>query len=317
MSPMPTSPADRLPLVSVLMPVYNAERYVGEAVKSVLAQTFVDFEFLIVDDGSTDGSLAILRGFEAADPRIRLVSRPNTGYVVALNEMLGRARGEFLARMDADDVALPDRFALQAAYLDQHPRVGCVGCAYELIDGKGRMLAREIELTRNEEIQQAQLQGFATICHPCAMMRREAVLAHGGYDPAMEPAEDLDLWLRMGESWQMANLEQVLMKYRVHGSSVSQVNQAKQLDCMREACARAWKRRGIEGRFGLEGHWRPGPSRQERHSFTVRYGWMAFQHHQRRTAAVYGLKAIRMNPLHEGSWRLLACSLLKQHREEP
>ncbi len=108
------------PKVSVLMPVYNAGRHVAEATRSILARTFGDFEFLIVDDGSTDRSRSILERFAAEDPRIRLVSRPNTGYLVALDQMLGRARGELVARMDADDVALPDRFARQVRHLDAH-----------------------------------------------------------------------------------------------------------------------------------------------------------------------------------------------------
>src|SRR6476661_6105481 len=126
------------PPVSVLMPVYNAGRYVAEAVESILGQTYADFEFLIVDDGSTDRSRAILERYAARDPRIRLVSRPNTGYAAALNELLGLARGELVARMDADDVALPERLLRQVNYLRAHPEVVCVGTAVHLIDGGGR-----------------------------------------------------------------------------------------------------------------------------------------------------------------------------------
>ena len=109
-----------VPLISVVLPVYNCGRYVAEAVESILEQTFTDFEFLIIDDGSTDRSLVILNRYASADPRIRLVSRPNTGLVEALNEGLGLA-GEFIVRMDADDVALSDRFEIQVAYLPTPP----------------------------------------------------------------------------------------------------------------------------------------------------------------------------------------------------
>src|SRR6478609_1964644 len=108
------------PVVSVLMPVYNAQRYLTAAVESIRGQTFRDFEFIIVDDGSTDRSGEILRKFAAEDPRIKLISRPNTGYVVALNEALSCARGEFVARMDADDISLPARFERQVAHLREH-----------------------------------------------------------------------------------------------------------------------------------------------------------------------------------------------------
>src|SRR5436305_11764547 len=101
------------PAVSVLMPVYNAQRYIAAAVQSILDQTFTDFELIVVDDGSTDRSGDILRGFAARDPRVKLISRPNTGYVVALNEALATATGEFIARMDADDFSLPKRFERQ------------------------------------------------------------------------------------------------------------------------------------------------------------------------------------------------------------
>ena len=116
------------PQISVLMPVYNAERFVAEAVQSILSQTFGDFEFIIIDDGSSDGSLEILRRFERADSRIRLSSRPNTGYTVALNEMLAMASGQFVARMDADDVAMPQRLQKQVDYLCAHPNCVVVGC---------------------------------------------------------------------------------------------------------------------------------------------------------------------------------------------
>ena len=128
------------PLISVCMPVYNAKRYLGEAVESILSQTFRDFEFLIIDDGSTDRSLAILQRYAAQDARIRLSSEPNAGYVVRLNEMLHQARGDLIARMDADDVALPERFARQVEFLRSHPEVDVVGGAHENIDSKGHLL---------------------------------------------------------------------------------------------------------------------------------------------------------------------------------
>src|ERR1051325_1151561 len=111
----------RPPTVSVLLPVYNAERYLESALQSVLGQTFSDFEVIAVDDGSKDNSKKILERFAANDPRIRVISRPNTGIVGALNDGLAVARGEFIARMDADDVALPGRFQAQLDYLRGHP----------------------------------------------------------------------------------------------------------------------------------------------------------------------------------------------------
>ena len=131
------------PSVSVCMPVYNTERYVAEAVESILAQTLGDFEFVIIDDGSTDGSRAILEPYAKQDDRIRLISRPNTGIIGARNEALGLAKGELIAVMDSDDVALPERFEVQVAYLREHPEVVCLGSKVQCIDEAGRFLYEE------------------------------------------------------------------------------------------------------------------------------------------------------------------------------
>ena len=122
------------------MLAYNAGRYVAEAVESILAQTYTDFEFLIIDDGSTDRTLKVLKQYAARDPRIHLVSRPNRGLVATLNEGLALARAEFIARMDADDIALPHRFERQIAYMREHPDIICVGSAVMTMDQAGRDL---------------------------------------------------------------------------------------------------------------------------------------------------------------------------------
>ncbi len=123
--------------VSVIMPVYNGERYLEAAVESILNQTFSDFEFIITDDGSTDTSLALLRRYANRDPRIRLISRPNTGYVKALIEAVPLAKGKYIARMDADDISLPERFERQVRFLEQNPDYAVVGSKVLLIDSDG------------------------------------------------------------------------------------------------------------------------------------------------------------------------------------
>ncbi len=189
-----------MPLISVVMPVYNAEHYVGGAIESILTQTLADFEFLILDDGSTDRTPEILKRYAERDPRIHLVSRPNRGLVPTLNEGLALARGEFIARMDADDLALPQRFERQVAYLREHPEVLCMGGAAMEIDAAGR----DLVVTRNppddETIQEFLVTGHNRLFHPTVMMRREPVLAVGGYREEMKVGQDLDLWLRLGEA---------------------------------------------------------------------------------------------------------------------
>src|SRR5690349_3684785 len=169
------------PAVTVLMPVYNAERFVTQTAESVLAQTFGDFEFLIINDGSTDRSPEILQDFANRDPRIRLVSRPNTGYVVALNEGLEKARGEFVARIDADDLADPRRLELQVARMRTESNLVALGSNAWAMDEDGRMLGDyDVPLT-HEDIEAAHLKGSSSIHHPAVMFRPEAVKRVGGY----------------------------------------------------------------------------------------------------------------------------------------
>jgi glycosyltransferase involved in cell wall biosynthesis len=304
-------------VISVLMPVYNAERFLVEAVESIVTQTFTDFEFLIVDDGSTDASLAILRKYAARDPRIRLISRPNTGIAVALNEMLQLARGEFVARMDSDDVSLPDRFERQVAFLRANPDVLAVGGAYTITDQNGGELTTIRPPEQDPEIQARALSGLMAICHPTAMLRREALDAVGGYRKELVPAEDLDLWLRLGERGGLANLAQVVLRYREHGGSICGQNQQLQLDRLQQAADEAADRRGLPRRSIDLRPGRPSQDRRIRHQFALRDGWWAYLRGDRSAAIRCGVRAIAYQPWVSDGWRLLACALVKPIRRPP
>jgi glycosyltransferase involved in cell wall biosynthesis len=300
------------PAVSVLLPVYNAQRYVAEAVESILAQSFSDFELIIVDDGSTDGSLRILRRFAARDPRVRLVSRENRGLVATLNEMIAMARGELLARMDADDISLPDRLALQVDYLRNHPDVVCVGGGQIWIDDGGFAFHEFQFPCGDAEIQELLLNGVTSLVHPSVMMRRGAVLDVGGYDPEMKEGEDFDLWLRLGERGRLANLEQVIIKYRIHDRSKTVLDEEPsrygQL-----ACERSRRRRGLRDQTVLDSSWKPMDF-AARYDLLHMYGWRMFLGHDRRTALRYALHLVYLAPRRLDGWRLLACSLVKPVR---
>lgn len=300
------------PLISVLMPVYNSEQYVAQAVESILSQTFTNFEFLMIDDGSTDASLKILTAFAARDKRIRLTSRDNQGVSQTRNELLSQAKGKFVAVMDSDDIALPERFAYQVEFLQSNPDVVCVGGAHEVIDEKGRLLTC-LELPQhNDQIQQLALAGHGSICHPCAMIRRASLIEIGGYDELLLTAHDLDLWLKLGEIGALANLKETVLKYRLHTKSISEQNQTLQRKEAQVACEQAWQRQGIEGQFEATEPWRPGTGRLSRHRFMLQYGWWAFNSSQRQTAIVYGTRAITARPLAIAGWKLLACAALKR-----
>lgn len=222
------------PRVSVVMSVYNGRSFIHEAVKSVLAQTFSDFEFIIIDDGSTDGSTEILRQYAKQDIRIRLFIQENVGLTESLNRGLQRARGEYIARMDDDDVSLPERFGVQVGYLDDHPRCVAVGGQVILInehghpienstepafsDGKGRM---EGLWTDHASIERGLLDGAWPMLQSAVMMRREAIEAVGGYDERFVTNQDHDLFLRLAEKGKLTNLPETVVKYRRHGDQIT------------------------------------------------------------------------------------------------
>jgi hypothetical protein len=214
------SPHAQPSCVSVVLPVYNAERFVVEAVESILGQSLAAFELVVIDDGSTDRSRALLAALAARDPRIRLISRKNRGLTRSLNEGLEIATHEYVAIMNADDISLPDRLARQAAFLDAHPRVAAVGTQTRLFSDDHRR-GPSTRLPESPEAVRAFLPKASPLAHPSVMLRRSAALAIGGYRLQMEPAEDYDLWLRLAEQHDLANLPDTLLEYRVHSGQAT------------------------------------------------------------------------------------------------
>ena len=215
--------------------------------------------------------------------------------------------------MDSDDVALPERFEVQVAYLREHPEVVCLGSKVQCIDEAGRFLFEEPHAMDHEAIQEVALRGYCPLAQCSMMMRREAVLAVNGYDPELSPAEDVDLVLRLGERGKLVNLPQVLQKYRWHDQSISAKKQALQADRGKLAVLRAWERRGIERRDFSVPPWRP-TNRHSRFEHAVRVGWTGYMRGDREVAQVYAAKAIRLIPWRSDGWRLLACIVLKLGR---
>lgn len=208
------------PRVSVILPVCNGEPFLAEAIGSIVAQSFGDFELIAIDDGSTDASGDILDRLARGDRRIIALHQSNAGIVASLNRGLAFAHGEFIARMDADDVAHPERFARQVAFLDAHPDVAAVGCAVTLIDDAGKRL-RDVDYPGAPDAVSAFLETGSALAHPTVMMRRDRVRAVGGYRAAYRHAEDYDLWLRLDERYRLANLPERLLLYRKHESKLS------------------------------------------------------------------------------------------------
>jgi glycosyltransferase involved in cell wall biosynthesis len=303
------------PTISVLIPVYNGGEFLARALQSVLGQTFADFECLVLDDGSTDGSGEVAESIARADPRMRVIRRENRGLVATLNELIQLARGELVARMDADDIALPERFGQQAAFLAAHPEVVCVGGGHWIIDEADRTIAAVRQPTDDAKIQALALRGHTTICHPAAMIRTRALRAVGGYRPEFYPTEDLDLWLRLGEVGRLANLDNPVIRYRFHSGSISgQAAQGKQRQAAARTCEAAWARRGLTGvTFDATDAWRPSDDRASRLKFALRYGWMAYNSGFSTTALAYGIKALKIQVTSVESWRLVWVALVRRH----
>ncbi|QOV87971.1 glycosyltransferase family 2 protein [Humisphaera borealis] len=309
-----SDPSEKSPTVSVLMSVYNGGAYLPPCIDSILGQTFKDFEFIIIDDGSKDDSPAVLKEYADRDSRIRLVVRANKGLTKTLNEAYKLSRGKYLARMDCDDVAVPTRFAAQVAFLGDHPDVACTGGYFQLIDGESRLLTTLKPPTDDAAIQADCLAGHNPICHPSAMIRRTAMDAVNGYDERFKTTQDLDLWLRLGEVGKLANVPEVVLKFRLHESSVSETKRQEQRKAGELACSEAWERRKLppeRRKYEASEPWRPGKDRSSRHQHALQYGWWAYNSGEKKTARHYGWKAIGAKPLSPKGWKLVAVATLK------
>lgn len=205
------------------MAVYNAHKYLRSCIESVLSQSYRDFEFVIVDDGSTDGSDEIVEQFASRDSRIRLIKQSNRGVSAARNLAVSHSRFELLATMDADDVMLPKRLQRQLEFMQQHPEVSVV-CSYaQLIDRDGKVIGTShtiVDVHRGREQRDPHL--FLEIVHPSTMIRKQALLEVGGYSDRFHVAVDRELWGRLVTSGHfIAVMPETLLQYRLHQSSVT------------------------------------------------------------------------------------------------
>ena len=296
-----------MPLISVITPVYNNGPYMREALDSIFNQTLGDFEYILINDGSTDNSLEILEEYARKDARVRIGSHGNRGYIAALNEGLELARAEFVSRMDADDVSLPDRFEKQIAYLRAHPECVVVGGRVLLIDSDGAPLREMCDETTHEAIDAAHLAGRGgAIVHPAMMARRSAIDRIGQYSNEYPWAEDLDFFLRLAEVGRVANLPDIILRYRQHLTSIgyakSEQQQKSTISCVRDTHIR----RGL-----------PAPDDLENRKVNVasvgqsyrKWAWWALTAGYVATARKHGWRAVRTAPWSGASWRAWLCAL--------
>ncbi len=236
------------PKVSVVMPVYNTEKFLAEAVDSVLRQGFPDLELVAVDDGSSDASLSILKSYAEVDSRIKIVSRPNTGIVGALNDGLQVAQGSYIARLDADDVATSAWLRLLSEHLNSRLDCVIVSSGAMQIDHAGRVLGAMPQAEDHETIMSQLLTGRGSaIIHSGCMFRSSTAVAVGGYAANSAPAEDLDFFLRLAEHGRVAHLPQPLVHLRRHVDSSTALSDQKRAHELKISILRgAYARRSMQ-----------------------------------------------------------------------
>jgi glycosyltransferase involved in cell wall biosynthesis len=233
------------PTISVVMSVYNGKMFLRESINSILSQSFSDFEFIIIDDGSTDGSSELLDRYSHRDGRVRIIHQTNCGLSDALNRGASIAYGKYIARMDADDISMKDRLSRQVDVMEKHPEIGAIGGAIEIINSRDNILGVRRFPTGDHMIRTSLFNGTCALCHPAVMMRTEVFLRAGGYRRVVVDAEDYDLWLRIAEHSEFANLKAPVLKYRSHLGQVSvQKFKRQALSALAARAAAEARRRG-------------------------------------------------------------------------
>lgn len=283
-----------MPAVDILMPVFNAGAYLDEAVRSLQRQTLRDFRLILVNDGSTDGSGERCRAFAAADPRLLCVDQENRGITRSLNHALSLATAPYVARMDADDIAEPDRLAQQLRYLETHPAVVALGTSVRSIDDRGAFVGRFDPPALHAAIDGELLTGNGgAMIHPSLVFRRDALRTVGGYDERLPYSQDLDIFLRLAEIGRLANLLTPLLRYRLHPGSSNFTHGTRKRELKEGILRAAATRRGTP--------FVPPPVRpllHERDAAATRREWALYAsaHHQRRAALRHLLGAFAQRP---------------------
>lgn len=229
------------PLVSIVMPLYNGEEYLHEAIASVIYQTYENIELVIVNDGSKDRSEEIVRSFAKNDSRIKLINQENTGIVGALNNGVAQAKGSLIARMDADDISFLDRIKQQVEAFNSNPSAVLVCSGFEIIDEKSQFMYREILPTRNSEIKRGLLL-YNLIAHGSVMFKKDAFNAVGGYSDKCGPTEDYELWGRLATQGDFLAIEQALYRWRKNLNGITHTKNKAMIEYTKKNIQAFWEK---------------------------------------------------------------------------
>jgi len=212
----------KIPLVSVVMPAYNSEKYIGESIESILNQTYKNFEFIIINDASTDKTLKIIKEYAKKDKRIKIIeNKKNLGNYGARNVGIFNSKGEFVAQQDADDISMRDRLKKQLKIFEKNPEVGVVGAFVELFNEKTKKIISIRKYSTKDKELRKNIFYFSPIAQGVSMLRKEVFIKTGGYNGRYKVSEDLDLWFRVGTYYKFSNVPEILLKYRIHEESIT------------------------------------------------------------------------------------------------
>jgi glycosyltransferase involved in cell wall biosynthesis len=300
------------PDISVVLCIYNGEKYLSQAVDSILLQDFSNFELLLIDDGSSDGSLDIIQRYASQDSRCKVFTGPNQGLIGSRNMGVLQARADIIALMDADDICLPHRFSVQLNYLRAHPDCVAVGSQVLLVDPEDQPIAPFLIGTTHKAIYEASIAGRGgAIINPSVMIRKLAFIQVGMYSKEYLHAEDLDMLLRLGEVGTLANVPETLLRYRQHMSSIgyqhAQIQQASAIKAAQAAC----ERQGVKYVIPIQ----TGENQKKQASLGDVFGkwaWWALGAGNVTTARKYGWHALLYQPFKASNLKLFFC-LLRGH----
>ena len=288
------------------MPVYNSELYLADSIGSILGQTYLDWELICVDDGSTDSSLEILRRYESMVPRVRVITRPNTGATRARNDGIAVARGRYIAAMDSDDIALSERLRRQVDYMESHPACVGLGAAVRVVGPDLSPIKDESPALDHDtiDLQSLTRSGFG-IRHPNAMFRADAIRTIGGYRNECFACEDVDLYLRLAEIGRLANLPDILSLYRQRLGSICRTQHDLQNQYWPKVLCDAHIRRGLPVAPEVPNSKKASIQPDDGRGSWAGWSHDAFHGGYLTTARRYAWRAIRSEPIAVASWKAI------------
>jgi len=297
------------PFVSVVMPVFNAALYLDEAIESILQQTLLDFELIIINDGSTDDSLAMLENWKSTDSRIRLYDQANKGRSFTRNRGLSLATTEFLVMMDADDISMPNRLQLCYDYLHHHPNVVAVSGQFETMCMYGVPLHKSSVPIEHTLIEKDLLHDKGdAFTQGAAMIRKSVAESVGGYDLQYELGEDVDFFLKMALKGKLSNLTDELLLYRQHPTSITNTADDSVVENRMICLNQAWGDRGLSMDNTFV-HWLVDAPPTDNYQYLLRWGWNALAKGEVHIARRYAKKLICSTPLKVEIYRFIYCAI--------